>query len=98
MENHTDIWFGVLAFLEDGSVASVGGTCQKLSLVARQALTWRARHYLRSNNPWVHGLYPVPGYYGPRADGGNEAQAVLWERYECEHHRRLFLGRHCACK
>lgn len=96
MEKQRDIWFEVMRFLGDGSVASIGRTCRTLSLVARRELKLRAGQYLGSKNPWVHGFYPVKGYYWQPAD--DSSSGVEWKRCNCDHHKRLFLGEYCLCE
>jgi hypothetical protein len=102
MEKYEPIWDGVLGFLGDNSVASTGRTCRMLYLIARDELKRRARRYLRSQNNWEHGFYPVQGYYGRWADDdGNErtsGEGVWWVRCVCEHHKRLCSGENCSCE
>lgn len=78
MEIHTDIWFKVVRFLGDGSVASVGLTCQTLSHIATRELKLRAGQYLESENPLIHALYPIQGYFWePNVNDGNEVEGVF---------------------
>lgn len=98
---------GVLRFLGDGSVASVGGTCSMLYKTTRDELELRARHYLKSNDSKEHKFYPVQGYYGiweygdGDCDQSESKEQVLWIRCACNHHEHewnLFRKQDCLCE
>ena len=102
MEKYRLIWREIRRFQDNYSVTRFAGTCRMLSWIARDELRRRARGYLKSDNTWEHGFYPVRGYYGRRFDDdGNEMDAgeeSWWLRCLCEHHKRLYLGQDCSCK